>query len=359
MWKSTGAWDQMRPEKQQMYIAALKKLMAATDNDYNVVMWMARCIQRGFLWIMNKPAKVRQMLNSKDPADQVWNDFNFFASNQAGAFAEMYKSIRQLAAELKDDPVFHDVPDIRKGVQQFNADGTPKMRREQVDLLKILNDIKYTKDVKTEQGSRQVDRATKDVYDDINSVMSSLKEAEKLPRGDRIINLNNGEYWTFVDVKTCRIEGSLMHHCGNVQYEPNDAIVSLRIKKAVHHEPYATFIFDKKKQVFSEMKGRLNKKPDNFHQQIVALLSKPTIDVPAGNFKVNYLQGGRFLPHQNFSLNDLSEQLFKQVCKANGTLIENQIKNAAKVSPEQKLDEQHLKWADEVIGNSTIKYMQD
>lgn len=359
MWKSTGAWDRLKPEKREAIIASLKKVMAASNNDYNVVMWMARCIQRGFLFMLGKKDKVKQMLNNDNPTNRIHEDFNFFVGGEASAFADMFNSIRQTAKELEQEPVFHDVPDIRNGEQQFNADGTPKMRREQVDLLKILHNIKYTQDVKTAQGIRQLDRTTKDVYDDVNGVMKSLGEAGKLPKGERITTMNDGSYWTFVDAKMCKIEGSLMGHCGNVSAKPNDAIISLRIKKAVHHEPYATFIYDKKHNAFGEMKGRYNKKPSNHLEQIVALLSKPSYDVPAGSFKLQYLQGGGYAPQQNFSLNDLPEQLFKQLCKANAALIKNQIENAAKVSHEQKLDAQHLKWVNEASGNDTIKYMQD
>jgi hypothetical protein len=359
MWQSTGAWDKLKPQKREAITASLKKVMAATENDYNVVMWMARCIQRGLLLALNKTAKLKQALNDENPTNRIYNDFNFFVGSEASAFADMFKNIRETAKELEQEPVFHDVPDIRNGEQQFNADGTPKMRRERVDLLKILGNVKYTQDVKTTQGTRQLDRAARDVYDDINGVMKSIGEAGKLPKGERITTMNDGSYWTFVDAKVCKIEGSLMGHCGNAAANPNDAIISLRIKKAVHHEPYATFIYDKKDNVFGEMKGRHNKKPSNHLEQIVELLSKPSYDLPVGNFKLQYLRGGGYAAQQNFTLNDLPEMLFKQLCKTNAALIDNQVKNAANVSIEQKLDAQHLKWANEASNASTIKYMQD
>lgn len=360
MWQSTGAWDKLKPQKQEAIKTSLKKVMAATNNDYNVVMWMARCIQRGLLFAVNKTAKVKQMLNDENPTNRIYNDFNFFVGNEASAFAEMYKNIIDTAKELEQEPVYNDVPDIRNGQQQFNADGTPKMRREQVDLMKMLNNIKYTKDEKTFQGNRQVDRAARDVYNDINDVLKGIGDAAKLPKGERIINLSDSEFWTFVDVKTCKIEGSMMGHCGNVAANPNDAIISLRIKRSGgYHEPHATFIYDKKNNSFGEMKGRRNEKPSSYHEQIVALLSQTSYDLPVGKFQPKMLDGGGYAPHNNFSLNDLSETLFKQLCKANAQLIENQIKDANKVSAEQKLDAQHLKWANEALNNSTIKYMQD
>jgi hypothetical protein len=76
-------------------------------------------------------------------------------------------------------------------------------------------------------------------------------------------------------------------------------------------------------------------------------------------YKLQYLQGGSYAHDFNFSLNDLSEPLFKQLCRANGDLIMRQIKNASKVSTEQKLDDQRVKWANEIINGGTIKYMQD
>lgn len=356
MWQSTGAWDKMKPQKQEAIKASLKKVMMATNNDYNVVMWMARCIQRGLLFVVNKAGKVKQMLNDDNPTNRIYSDFNFFVGNEASAFADMYKNIIDTAKQLEQEPVYNDVPDIRNGEQQFNDDGTPKMRREQVNLLKLLGDVKYT----TDQGNRQVDRAARDVYDDINSVMRSLGDTAKLPKGERILTMKDGNYWTFVDVKTCKIEGSLMGHCGNVAAHPDDAIISLRIKRAGgYHEPYATFIYDKKNNSFGEMKGRHNKKPSEYHEQIVALLSQPSYDLPMVKFQLQMLNGGGYAAQQNFSLNDLSEALFKQLCKANAKLIENQIKYANRVSVEQKLDAQHLKWANEASSNGTIKYMQD
>lgn len=356
MWQSTGAWERLKEQKRQAIVASLKQVMQATNNNHNVVMWMARCIQRGLLFANNKRDKVKQMLNDDNPTNRVYSDFNFFAGNNTSAFVQMYNNILQTAEEMQDDPVFVDVPDIRNGKQQFNADGTPKMRREKVDLIKLLSNVKYTKD----QNGRQIDRTTTDVYDDINSVMKVIGDAAKLPKGERIVEIDKNLHWTFVSAEQCKIEGSMMGHCGNAAAKPGDAIISLRVKTAMFFEPRATFIYNKNTNAFGEMKGRHNKKPSEFHKEIVALLSKPTYDLSNGNeYKLQYLQGGGYAPDQNFSLNDLLEPLFKQLCKANGDLIMRQIENASKVSKEQKLDDQHIKWANEVIGSGTIKYMQD
>lgn len=356
MWQSTGAWERLREQKRQAIVASLKQVMQATNNNHNVVMWMARCIQRGLLFANNKRGKVKQMLNDDNPTNRVYSDFNFFAGNNTSAFVQMYNNILQTAEEMRDDPVFVDVPDIRNGKQQFNADGTPKMRREKVDLIKLLSNVKYTKD----QNGRQIDRTTTDVYDDINSVMKVIGDAAKLPRGERIVEIDKNSHWTFVNAEQCKIEGSMMGHCGNVAAKPGDALISLRVKTAMFFEPRATFIYNKNTNAFGEMKGRHNKKPSEYHKEIVALLSKPTYDLSNGNeYKLQHLQGGGYAPDQNFSLNDLLEPLFKQLCKANGDLIMRQMENASKVSREQKLDDQHIKWANEVISSGTIKYMQD
>ena len=360
MWQSTGAWDRLKEPKRQAILASLKKVMQATNNNHNIVMWMARCVQRGLLFATNKTTKVKQMLNDENPANRVYSDFNFFVGNEAGAFAQVYHDILQTAKELQNDPVFVEVPDIRNGQQQMNADGTPKMKREKVDLIKLLNNVQYSKDVKTSQGSRQIDRSTSDVYHDINNVMKSIGDSTKLPKGERILDINKDEHWTYVSAGKCKIEGSMMGHCGNAGAKPGDAIVSLRIKSSgVFFEPMATFIYNRNSNAFGEMKGRHNQKPSDYHEQIVALLSAPVYNVLGGALKLQLLQGGGYAPARNFSLNDLSEPLFKQLCKANGELVRNQIKNANKVSAEQKLDEQHLKWANEVLDGGTIKYMQD
>jgi hypothetical protein len=356
IWQSTGAWDRLKEQKRRAIVVSLKRVMQATNNDHNVVMWMARCIQRGLLFAINKSAKVKQMLNDEHPASRVYSDFNFFVGNNAGAFVQMYNNILQTAKEMQDEPVFTDVPDIRNGKQQLNADGTPKMRREKVDLIKLLSNVKYTKD----HNGRQIDRSTVDVYDDINSVMKVVGDAAKLPKGERIVEIDKDSYWTFVDAQQCKIEGAMMGHCGNAGAKPGDALISLRIKAAMFFEPRATFIYNKNTNAFGEMKGRYNKKPSEYHREIIALLSKPTYDLSDGNqYKLQYLQGGGYAQDANFSLNDLSEPLFKQLCKANGDLIMRQIENASKVSREQKLDDQHIKWANEVFGSGTIRYMQD
>jgi hypothetical protein len=356
MWQSTGAWDRLKEQKRQAIVASLKQVMQATNNDYNIVLWMARCIQRGLLLAINKSSRIKQMLNDENPTNRVYNDFNFFVGNNAGAFVQMYKDILQTAEEMQNDPVFADVPDIRNGKQQLNADGTPKMRREKVDLIKLLNNVKYTKD----QNGRQIDRSAADVYDDINSVMKVVGDAAKLPKGERIVEIDENSHWSFVDAEKCKIEGSMMGHCGNAAAKQGDAIISLRIKAMLFFEPRATFIYNKNTNTFGEMKGRHNKKPSEYHKEIVALLSKPTYDLPDGKqYKLQYLQGSGYAYDFNFSLNDLSEPLFKQLCRANGDLIMRQIKNASKVSTEQKLDDQRVKWANEIINGGTIKYMQD
>ena len=157
-----------------------------------------------------------------------------------------------------------------------------------------------------------------------------------------------------------------MGHCGNADFKDGDVITSLR--KPIQGGlpvPAATFIYNNISKSFGEMKGKHNSKPDTSdHEYIVGMLSKSSY--LNGKIQIDFLRGGGYMPSNNFSLNDLPESLFKQLCQANGTLIANQIKNSSKVSEEQKLDARHMKWAQEILGDAgekkdsgTLKYMQD
>lgn len=369
MWKSTGVWEKVSETKRNNIMQSLKTMMQTTNNDYNYVMWFARCIQRGLLVAAGEVGakKLKVLLNDNRPFDRAAQDFNFFVGSNASAFFQMINDIKKTAVELEQEPVFLEVPDIRNGVQQMNPDGTPKMRREKVDLLASLDSIKLFNDVRLANGNvRQLDRSTKQVYDDINKVMAPLGEGHKLPKGERLITFKNGVHWTNTGIQTCKIEGAMMGHCGNAAPKPGDTIVSLRVPATnAMFAPEATFIYNTNSKAFGEMKGKRNEKPAvEHHEYIVGLLSKSNYE--KGNVQIELLQGGGYRPDNNFSLNDLSEPLFKQLCQANADLIANQIKNGNKVSREQQLDQRHLKWAKEIVGemlqqtdDGTLKYMQD
>ena len=122
--------------------------------------------------------------------------------------------------------------------------------------------------------------------------------------GKIIIKFPDGFFWVMLDRGSCRKEGEVMGHCGNVPSERSgDRLLSLRklIKEGDRTlvRPSLTFILDRN-DMLGEMKGRNNQKPDaKYHPYIVELL------------KSNYIsgiKGGGYMPQNNFSMNDLDDE---------------------------------------------------
>jgi len=387
MWKGTGLWEKCSEARRNKLLATIQKMIEATGGgteEYaEYVMWLARIIKRGLLSVAGKQGLKRiqaDVYEGRHTTGQAimraQNDYYAFVGDRTIAFFQMLKTIKEAAEECKIDPKFIEVMDIRKGKQQFNADGTPKVKRIEFKPMEELLKVKVTR---TSAAGRQIDRpvvldraepAAGSVYDDINKVLAPLGDASRLPKGEKLMTFEDGTYWTFVDQITCKVEGRLGGHCGNADPDAGDSIISLRKPNGVGMGvPAATFIYNKNRNDLSEMKANHNLKPnDAEHKYIVELLSKSKFTVSDININIKYLKGARALPHMDFSLNDLSEQMFKQLCQENPTLIKTQIQNAEKVNIQQKLDKEHIKWFNETNNpntnnqnetNSTIKYMQD
>lgn len=120
-----------------------------------------------------------------------------------------------------------------------------------------------------------------------------------------IIKFPNGLAWYDLGKAYCPKEADAMGHCGNKpgRYR-NETILSLRAKvqrgTKTLYKPYLTFILDNN-GMLGEMKGRFNNKPEEkFHDEIVALLRNPM---------VQGIKGGGYLSHNNFSLNDLPDDV--------------------------------------------------
>lgn len=115
--------------------------------------------------------------------------------------------------------------------------------------------------------------------------------------------------WVLLNKASCSKEAKAMGHCGNSPRSySNDNIISLRkiVKRGdkTFHNPYLTFILDQN-GLLGEMKGRGNEKPsEKYHPYIVALLKSPI---------VKGIKGGGYLPENNFSINDLDEDLKDQL----------------------------------------------
>lgn len=119
-----------------------------------------------------------------------------------------------------------------------------------------------------------------------------------------IIDFGDGYAWYNLNVDGCSIEGSAMGHCGNAGWgNSDDTVFSLRktIEQdgKMYHIPYLTFIL-KANGHLSEMKGRGNDKPTKkYHPYIKALLMDDIIEG---------IDGGGYLPENNFSMDDLPSE---------------------------------------------------
>lgn len=118
------------------------------------------------------------------------------------------------------------------------------------------------------------------------------------------MEFTDGFAWVLLNRASCEEEGDAMGHCGNAGSPQNgDRILSLRkkvmIDNAVHWRPSLTFILHKD-GMLGEMKGRGNDKPsEKYHRHIISLLES---DIVKG------IQGGGYMPENNFSMNDLKPE---------------------------------------------------
>jgi hypothetical protein len=136
---------------------------------------------------------------------------------------------------------------------------------------------------------------------------------------EKFIDLGGGWAWWSLNKSYCKVEGSSLAHCGNMegQSRTTDNILSLRkdvkIDDQIYHQPYLTFIINK--GYLGEMKAIANKiPPPSLHPQIIALLKDP---------RIKGVIGGTY--ESDFSLVHLTEEQRQEVFKANPQLLpENQ-----------------------------------
>jgi hypothetical protein len=108
--------------------------------------------------------------------------------------------------------------------------------------------------------------------------------------------------WVLIDKDYCELEGDAMGHCGNQQSRSGDErILSFRtIINDTRQKPHLTFIISPD-GVLGEMKGRANEKPaKKYHKVIVDLLASDM---------VSDIKGGGHDPANNFSINDLDDEV--------------------------------------------------
>jgi hypothetical protein len=139
-----------------------------------------------------------------------------------------------------------------------------------------------------------------------------------------LIKFNDGFYWLDLERPYCDLEGKSMGHCGNSAAR-DGSVLSLRklIKPSGNKdtwmwEPHATFIHSDEGYL-GEMKGRNNEKVvAKYHPYIIELLKHKVTTSSKGtqSYFIKGLRGGGYKPEANFSLNDLSEELYDGLIEA-------------------------------------------
>jgi hypothetical protein len=144
-----------------------------------------------------------------------------------------------------------------------------------------------------------------------NSIISKCSQSF-CEDGEDFILLDDGWKWVRVEGGYSQQEGLAMGHCGNYYAKKGDVMYSLREpvqqEEEVSWRPHLTFICSRSGH-FGEMKGRANGKPSAvYHNRITSLLSQP-------NFRG--IEGGGYLPENNFSITDLKEDGVCQIVRDN------------------------------------------
>jgi len=144
-----------------------------------------------------------------------------------------------------------------------------------------------------------------------NSIVSKCSQSF-CEDGEDFLLLDDGWKWVRVEEGYSHQEGLAMGHCGNYYAKKGDVLYSLREPVQQEDEmawrPHLTFICSGSGH-FGEMKGRGNGKPSAvYHDRIASLLSQ-------SDFRG--IEGGGYLPANNFSITDLKEDGVCQIVRDN------------------------------------------
>lgn len=139
-------------------------------------------------------------------------------------------------------------------------------------------------------------------------ITDELKEGRISP----VVVFDDGFRWFNLNRPKCEQEGKAMGHCGNCGGRSDDTVLSLRKLKQeggrMYARPSLTFILHNNGQL-GEMKGRGNNKPnEKYHPYILRLLAQKNI--------IKGIEGGGYLPENNFSLGDLSDERLEAIFNA-------------------------------------------
>jgi hypothetical protein len=153
-------------------------------------------------------------------------------------------------------------------------------------------------------------------YEDMEERLQELAGGERFcTDGKPYLELENEWTWFAVEEGQSYQEAQAMRHCGNGGGRPGDVLLSLRepVRKGdlLFWKPHLTFILNN--GVLGEMKGYANARPlKQLHHQVARLLSK---------LEIREVQGGGYLPQNNFAFCDMNITQQEQSLQANPDLI--------------------------------------
>jgi len=141
-------------------------------------------------------------------------------------------------------------------------------------------------------------------HDEIETKGKRIKDED----GYILMTFPDDYYWIDLQTTKCDKEAESMGHCGTV----NKATTLLSLRK--NQTPHVTIGYDENDNIFTQIKGKGNKKPiEKYHEYIVDLI----IDLDVEGFKSEYDRTSDLLPE------DLSKDLFNKLEEKAPKYIEN------------------------------------
>ena len=312
---SAEEWKQQAIDTIQQDIEWAIKNLKREDR----ILWYLRQIKIGLyletdeiLETLRKLYKKMRVENDEE-AQRLADEYNKLVN-------DLPKTIRNSVAFQQFSPLSSadNISEYRNKLDNFfthflsmNIHEINNFRFENQNYEDILN-----KFVEIEKKWREKQKSWIDVTDE-------LKEGKISP----VVVFDDGFRWFNLNRPKCEEEGKAMGHCGNCGGRDDDTILSLRKLKQeggrMYARPSLTFILHSNGQL-GEMKGRGNNKPnEEYHPYIMRLLAQKNL--------VKGIEGGGYLPENNFSLNDLNNERLEAIFNARPDLQINDTTSLKKV----------------------------
>lgn len=312
---SAEEWKQQAIDTIQQDIEWAIKNLKREDR----ILWYLRQIKIGLyletdeiLETLKKLYKKMRVENDEE-AQRLADEYNKLVN-------DLPKTIRNSVAFQQFSPLSSadNISEYRNKLDNFfthflsmNIHEINNFRFENQNYEDILN-----KFVEIEKKWREKQKSWIDVTDE-------LKEGKISP----VVVFDDGFRWFNLNRPKCEEEGKAMGHCGNCGGRDDDTILSLRKLKQeggrMYARPSLTFILHSNGQL-GEMKGRGNNKPnEEYHPYIMRLLAQKNL--------VKGIEGGGYLPENNFSLNDLNNERLEAIFNARPDLQINDTTSLKKV----------------------------